>query len=423
MRRVLAMLGPLVVVVVTAVQLPSMGASAAASSTPGVTASTIKVGITYPDVAAIRSVINVDPGDYVSAYKALINQINHSGGINGRKIAPVFSAVNPLGTSGAATACTQLTEDDGVFVVLGFFQTADTACYLDTHATPIIGQSLTTQESSKAQAPWYNDQISQSELVPKEMAYFKEQGAFAGKKVAVVGTYADTQEMALVATALRNAKAHVVATATNSVPDTDTTAQVQEYGVIAEKFKSAGADVVVAVGNSGNGWPSALQQNQSTYTPRLIATDYNDLDAYVSNKAGVSQQILKNVLTAGPTPPAKVTWDDPTMKSCVATIQKAEPNASISNPVTATASTPVTYTAPETACPQVALLKAIITAAGKTLTTQTFARGAASLKGISLPGGGGTFNFSGGHNDGNGPVFVYTWSPSGNKLVLKTTLG
>jgi hypothetical protein len=42
---------------------------------------------------------------------------------------------------------------------------------------------------------------------------------------------------------------------------------------------------------------------------------------------------------------------------------------------------------------------------------------------VTIPGGGGVFNFSGGHNDGNGPVFVYQWSPSTNTLKLKTTVG
>ncbi len=407
---------------VTGLVVAGTGA-AAAQSGQGVTAGTIKVGVTYPDVAAIRNLINVDPGNYQAAYTALFNQINAKGGINGRKISPVFAAVDPLGTAGAATACTQLTEDDKVFAVLGFFQTPDVACYLETHTTPIVGVSLTAQQSAAAKAPWFNDQISDSDLIPKEMAIFKQEGVFTGKKVGVVATSADSDETSLVGPALKKLKVNVVQTAVNSIPDTDTAAQIADYQTIAQKFQSSGVNLVVAVGNSGNGWPASLQDNQSTYTPRMIATDYNDLNAYVSNKAGVTQSIIKDVLTAGPTPPATVEWNDPAMKSCVATIKKAEPGASISNPVTATASTPVTYTAPETACQQVALFTDIVKAAGKTLDNQTFAKGGASLTHVSIPGGGGTFNFTGGHDDGNGPVFVYTWSPSTNKLVLKASEG
>jgi ABC-type branched-subunit amino acid transport system substrate-binding protein len=397
--------------------------SASAAAEQGVTPSTIKVGVTYADVAAIRNIINVDPGDYQVAYKTLFDQINAKGGIDGRKIVPVFSAVNPLGTAAAATTCTQLTEDDKVFAVLGFFQQPDTACYLQTHNVAIIGASLTTQQAQQAKAPWYNNLISDSDLVPKEMAVFKQEGVFKGKKVAVVGTNIDQPEINLVLPVLHREGVDVVQTAVNSVPDTDTAAQVQEYGTIAQRFQSAGADVVVSVGNSGNGFPSALQSTQSTYRPRIVATDYTDLDAYVSNKAGYTQSILKDAITAGGIPPASIWWNDPTMKRCFATIQAAEPSAVINNPVTATASTPVTWTAPQTACVQVALFADILKAAGKTLTNKTFASGAASLTHLTLPGGGGSFNFSSGHNDGDGPVFVYQWNPTKNTLALKTTVG
>jgi hypothetical protein len=395
----------------------------ASGTAQGVTPTSITVGVTYPDIAAIRNIINVDPGDYQAAYTAVIDKINAAGGINGRRINPVFVAVNPLGTAGAATACTQLTEDKRVFVAMGFFQQVDTACYVQTHDTPIIGQSLTAQQSARARAPWFNNQISASDLIPKEMAIFKQEGAFKGAKVGVVGTSADSVEMGLVGSTLGKLKANVVQTAVNSVPDTDTTAQVAEYGTIAQKFKSDGVNLVVAVGNAGNGWPSALQSNQSSYTPRLIATDYTDLEAYTSNKAGHSNAILKHVLTAGPTPPAKIEWNDPAMKTCIATIRKAHPSDNINNPVTATSSTPVTWNAPVTACQQLALFTDIVKAAGKTLNNQTFQKGGQSLTHVTIPGGGGTFNFSSGHNDGDGPVFVYTWSPSAGNLVVKTILG
>jgi ABC-type branched-subunit amino acid transport system substrate-binding protein len=425
MRKALAVVAVfLVPMVALLLQATSDGAGAAQSqSTPGVTPTSIKVGITYPDVAAISTVISVNPGNYQVAYNTLINQINAHGGINGRKITPVYAPVDPLGTAGAATACTKLTENDQVFAVRGFFQAADTGCYVTGHDTPIIGGTLSSAQAAQAKAPWFNNIISDSDLIPKEMATFKQEGAFAGKKVAVVGTTTDQAEMNLVLPALRKIKADVVQTAINSAPETDTAAQTQQYNVIAQKFKAAGANVVVAVGNAGNGWPAALQSSQSTYLPRIVATDYIDLDAYTSNKLGYSQAILKNALTAGGYPPLAVTWNDPAMKRCIATIHAAEPNATINNPVTATASTPVTWTAPELACQQVALFTDIVKAAGKTLNAKTFGQGGASLTSETIPGGGGTFNFSAGHNDGNGPVFVYQWSPSKKILQLKTTVG
>jgi ABC-type branched-subunit amino acid transport system substrate-binding protein len=406
------------------VQLAAVGAAdGAPPAGQGVTATSIKVGITYPDVAALKGIIDVNPGNYQVAYTTLINQINAHGGINGRKIVPVFAPVDPLGTAGAATACTQLTEDDNVFAVMGFFQAADVACYVQTHSVPIIGASLTAAQSAQAKAPWFNNIISDSDLVPREMAIFQHEGAFTGKKIGVVGTSPDQAEMNLVLSALHKMKVNVVQTATNGVPDTDVAAFNQEYGVIALKFQSAGVNTVVTVGNSGNSWAEALQMNQSTYHPRIIASDYIDLDAYVSNKLGYQEPIIKDALTAGGYPPVAVVWNDPAMKRCVATIQAAEPSATINNPVTATSSTPVTWTAPEVACQQMALFTDFVKAAGKTLNSQTLGKGATSVGTITIPGGGGTFNFAAGHGDGNGPVFVYQWNPTKNVLQLKTTAG
>jgi len=107
MRKAIAAIA---VLVTSAAGLLQVGATAAegaqSQSAQGVTPTSIKLGITYLDAAAIRNIVNIDPGNYHVAYTALIDQINAKGGINGRKIVPVFEAIDPIGTTPAATACT-----------------------------------------------------------------------------------------------------------------------------------------------------------------------------------------------------------------------------------------------------------------------------------------------------------------------------
>ena len=376
----------------------------------GVTPTSIKLGITYLDAAAIKNVVNIDPGNYQVVVRALIHQINAKGGINGRKIVPVFEPINPIGTAPAATACAALTEDDKVFAVIGFFQPADTACYLDTHETPILGATLTNSASTQAKAPWFNYVMSDNDLIPKEMKAFEQEGVFAKKKVAVVGDTSDRAEIGLVLSELKRLKVPVIQTAINSVPDTDQAATNSEYATIAQKFQAAGASVVIAVGDGGVSWPKALHANDSTYLPRLIVPDSADLGTVVSNKANYSGAELKGALTAGGTPSPAVEWNDPAMRRCVATVHAAEPKAVINDPVTATASTPVTWNAPENACQELALFADIAKAAGKTLNNTTFNRGGESLTHITLPGGGGTYDFGPGHHDGDGPVTIFEWN-------------
>jgi hypothetical protein len=280
MHRAFAAAVAALVVITSLIFVVSGSASSAATdqAVQGVTPTSIKVGITYLDTSAIKNIVNIDPGNFQVAYTALIHQINAKGGINGRKIVPIFQPIDPIGTAPAATACTTLTEDDKVFAVIGFFQAADTACYLETHDTPLIGATLTKASAARSKAPWFNDVISDNDLVPKEMEAFHQEGVFARRKVAVVGDTSDQAEVGLVLSELKKLKVNVVQSATNSVPDTDQAATDSEYAVIAQKFKAAGANVVIAVGDAGVSWPEALQDNQSTYLPRLIVPDYSDLE-------------------------------------------------------------------------------------------------------------------------------------------------
>ena len=59
------------------------------------TATTIRVGIPYVDVAAVKAVgVDINWGSVPDAFNAVIKNINAQGGINGRKIVPYIVAVN-----------------------------------------------------------------------------------------------------------------------------------------------------------------------------------------------------------------------------------------------------------------------------------------------------------------------------------------
>ena len=143
----------------------------------------------------------------------------------------------------------------------------------------------------------------------------------------------------------------------------------------------------------------------------------------MSNKANYDGAELKGALTAGGTPSPAVEWNDPAMRRCVATVHAAEPKAVINDPITATASTPVTWNAPENACQELALFGDIVKAAGKTLNNTTFNRGGESLTHVTLPGGGGIYDFGRGHRDGDGPVTIFEWNAAAQKLEAKAAVG
>ena len=379
----------------------------------GVTPSTINIGITYVDFAAIRSVINIDQGDFQAAYTSVINDINARGGVNGRKIVPVFAAVNPIGNASADAACTKLTEDEKTFAVIGFFLGDGPLCYVKTHSTPVLGTSLTTKQASVANAPAFDFNLSTDHLAQKAIPAFEQRGVFTGHKVAVVGSAADQTVMeGTVLPSLKKVGANVVATAINDAPATDLTALYRQYALIAQKFQSAGADVLVMVQNAAGAWPRATQVNHSSYHPRLVATRLNDIQTVVQDKAGIDPAIVKDALGASPSVANIDAWTGPGMQDCVAKIKAAHPKLKIVDPTTASPSDPSTYVAPEAACQNMSLFTQIVKAAGQTLNNDTFTRAGESLKNVQIPGVPVLLNYGPDAHDGNGPAFIYAYDPT-----------
>jgi hypothetical protein len=401
---------------------PAAG-SASAAGTPGqgVTANSIKIGITYPDLAAIRNVVNIDHGDYKTAYTAVIDDVNKHGGVNGRTLVPVFAPVNPIGTAPADTACTKLTEDDKVFAVLG--SATNPTCYITTHGVALVGTSVSPEQEQGAKAPWFSTSLTDNHALVKVLDVLNKKGEFSGHKVALVGQTGDESAIRTVAAPeLKKLGVNVVQTAINSAPASDVNAGYQQYELIARKLQSAGADIVVAVGQAGTGWPKALQVNHSTYLPRLVAGSFNSLSAYVADSSGNDPDVLKDSVTGFSNPPQAVSWNDPKMKSCVALVQAAEPGATINNPVTATAKTPNTWVSPTAACQNVALFVAIAKAAGSTLNNTTFETGGESLTNVVLPGFGGTaLHYGAGKHDGDGAIYLSHYDTATRTLVTDET--
>ena len=229
----------MVVAAVMVVLTPGNLASAAPSAIPGVTATTIRVGVPYIDVGAavLRSEgVHIDYGSVPDAFDAVIDNINAHGGINGRKIVPYIVAVNPVGTAPAATACTQLTEDDTVFAVLA---PLEPTCYLE-HNTPVVG-SIYPADHSPTTAQDFSPTPPVAAFDPLELSAMAKQGVFRHKKVAIFGGgTGDESELAFVQSALTKLHVPVVTTAVDSAPESDEAAIDAQMGPIAERFQVRG---------------------------------------------------------------------------------------------------------------------------------------------------------------------------------------
>src|SRR5213082_2586949 len=122
-------------------------------ATPGITATEIKIGGTFP-LTGVASLYKTIP----AAEKAYFDYVNDHGGVNGRKInfEILDDSYDPSKTVPLAQ---QLVEKDGVFAVFGSLGTAPTLAtwgYLNSHKVPQV--LVATGDSywgfSKKKYPW-----------------------------------------------------------------------------------------------------------------------------------------------------------------------------------------------------------------------------------------------------------------------------
>jgi hypothetical protein len=152
---------------------------------PGVTATTITLGVSYYQSAATANAAlgakGVNTGDPVAATKVLLNAVNKSGGIAGRRVKALYYAIDPQSSTPYATEaqalCTYFTQDHKVFALIDGTPAADareclaqrgvadlrgpivtaalTANELDVY-TSLLGRSFAAMVPSLAQQAWFS---------------------------------------------------------------------------------------------------------------------------------------------------------------------------------------------------------------------------------------------------------------------------
>lgn len=396
--------GILMVVAAVMVALtPGNVASAASSATQGVTATTIRVGVPYIGVGAgvLRTLgVDINYGSFPDAFNALVDNVNAHGGINGRKIVPYIVAVTPVGTAPAATACTQLTEDDSVFVVLA---PLEATCYLE-HNVAVVGSIYPSGHSPTA-AQDFSPTPPPAAFDPLELSAMDKQGVFKHKKVAIFGGEpGDESELAVVQSALAKLRVQVVTTAVDTAPQGDQAAETAQIGPIAQRFQSEGVTEVVAVGTGAAVWPGGLSNIQSSYNPPWVATVETDFNGAVGS--GDTAAYLSNVVTSTALPPPAEIWNNAGTQECVHIIKKAYPSDGIRAFNASLPESEQTWTSVEIACSDMALFEDIAKAAGKNLTVSSFVHAGYGLSNVMLPGGNVPVSFAPNRPFGLGPVYM-----------------
>jgi len=389
-------------------------ASAASSATQGVTATTIRVGIPYVDVAALKSVgVSLNWGNVPDDYKAVIASINAHGGINGRRIIPYIVPVDPTAAAPAATTCTQLTQDDKIFVAIAPLQPT---CYLQA-GVPTVAAIL---EAASVPGVAQNFALAPPAVAydPLQFSVFAKQGVFKDKKVGIfAGVTTDEPEGTIVQGVLKKLHVDVVETAVDSAPQSDLPASNQQVAVIAQKFQTSGVNEVVAVGYGSSIWPQGLTAIQSSYNPPWVATQPGD----IVPGASYAPKYLENVVGSVPIPVGASVWSAAAMQRCVSLVRKAYPSNHINAYSAELPGSEATWTGVEGACTDLALFAAIVKAAGKHLTVASFVHAGYALRNVVLPNSSAPVSFGPNQPYPIGPMYMDRYHASTNTFVVDAT--
>ncbi len=274
----------------------------------GVTATTIKVGISLVDFSCIKQFVTALRENQDKIYGDFIKDVNDNGGIAGRKIVPVYHSFCPIGSAAAVSLCTKFTEDDKVFAVLGnfvdFSGDAQT-CLAKQHNTPLMTFQLTQAIMNQSPPglivqPGVNPERVDSVLV----TLMKKQHTLDGKTVAVLG---ETTSQAVVKNSVEpQLKKLGVKTGTSailSISGSDTTQAQNQLDSFIERWKTEKVNAIFISGTqvASQQFVEKLSADMPGVT---LVSDITDVLTYgqEEKKAGRKPNPYEGIISAdGPT--------------------------------------------------------------------------------------------------------------------------
>ena len=140
----------------------TVAVSDASTSTRGVSRTAINVAFPVANLDALASTYgfagDVEYTEQTKAILLFVDQINKSGGINGRKINPIITSYNPANDAEMQALCEQWTQGSpGVFAVLdgvGTFTGDNQLCVTQQGHTPFVSQWTTVSNFTQEGAPY-----------------------------------------------------------------------------------------------------------------------------------------------------------------------------------------------------------------------------------------------------------------------------
>jgi hypothetical protein len=281
----------------TTTQVPGTG--------PGVTATTIKLGVAMINFACIpKAFVDEERPKQQAAYQAFIDDINQHGGIAGRTIVPVYKSICPLAETDGLAACTSFSDDSNVFAVIGEFGqiTGDIPlCVTKQHNRPLVTYGLTQDMIDKAPPGLLlTPDILPDRRVKIITSLLQSQHTLDGKTVAIL---ADSSATARVDQIIRPAITQMGlkqgATGILTITGTDTAAAQGQLDGFIEKWKTQHVNALFLAGDAVES-KQFVEKIRGTFPAIPIVADSTGIltGAQDEQKAHVNPNPYNGMITA-----------------------------------------------------------------------------------------------------------------------------
>jgi ABC-type branched-subunit amino acid transport system substrate-binding protein len=228
----------------------------------GVSADTIKVAVSLVDFKCIENFVDDVRLDQDKIYRAFFDDINESGGINGRKIEPVFKTYCPIPGAQPSSLgiCTSAAQDDDVFAIMGVFVdfTGDAQlCVTRDQKRVLITHGLSQSYIDDAPpGSMVSPDITPERRLKVTLDLLASEKKLQGKTVAVLASEDQKGRIEdAVDPVLEHANVDRGSDGVLSITGTDTTAAQSQLDSFIEKWKSEHVDTLIIIGET----PSAKQ--------------------------------------------------------------------------------------------------------------------------------------------------------------------
>jgi ABC-type branched-subunit amino acid transport system substrate-binding protein len=289
----------------TASTSPGATTTQVAGTGPGVTATTIKLGVAMINWQCIpKAFVDEERPKEQAAYQAFIDDINEHGGISGRKIVPVYKKICPLAQTDGLAACTSFSDDSNVFAVIGEFGqiTGDVPlCVTKQHSRPLVTYGLTQDMIDKAPPGMLlTPDILPDRRVKVIVSLLKSQHTLDGKTVAILADSDATARVdQVIVPALRGMGVKQGSTGVVTISGTDTTNAQGQLDSFIEKWKTQHVDALVLAG-PGVESKQFVEKVRATFPSMTIVADSTGIltGAQDEQKAHVSPNPYTGMITA-----------------------------------------------------------------------------------------------------------------------------